>query len=254
MLKFYKLFKSLASKHRSFQANLILGHFLVLTAGAINAGGFFIFQQYTSHMTGILSLAADSLASEDWRIAVFLLSYILQFIVGASVTTLIVLKARKHCLYSQYALPLLLEALMLICLFWLMMKYEIDQIPIPIIISAVCFLMGVQNALITKISKAVIRTTHVTGMATDLGIGIGRILFERKNRRQEKIFAKVHTSLITSFLIGGIIGAFGFKYFGISTMYPMAVIIIIITLPHIIADFRFYVRYKSFKSRKLNYK
>ena len=40
-----------------------------------------------------------------------------------------------------------------------------------------CYIMGLQNAVITKISNAEIRTTHITGLVTDLGIEIGKMLY-----------------------------------------------------------------------------
>ena len=51
-----------------------------------------------------------------------------------------------------------------------------------------CYLMGLQNALITKISRAEIRTTHVTGLVTDIGIEMGKLIYWNKNKDESVEF------------------------------------------------------------------
>ena len=53
-------------KRRDASSNALLGFFLASIAGAINAGGYFIVEHYTSHMTGIISAAADSIAVSEY--------------------------------------------------------------------------------------------------------------------------------------------------------------------------------------------
>jgi uncharacterized membrane protein YoaK (UPF0700 family) len=109
MMKYWKL----AGKHRKGHRNLTLGLILAMIAGAINAGGFVLVMRYTSHMTGIISLVANSAVIGEYDTAISLVSFIVCFIFGATCTTLIALFARRYNLHSQFALPLLLEALSL---------------------------------------------------------------------------------------------------------------------------------------------
>ncbi len=82
-----------------------------------------------------------------------------------------------------------------------------------------CFTMGLQNAIITKISDAVIRTTHLTGMVTDIGIVLGRMAYRGSNGAATTVSVELNklgllSSLVALFFVGGVIGAFGFKHAG----------------------------------------
>ena len=104
----------LTSTHRSQRTNYQLGAYLAFVAGTINAGGFLAISQYTSHMTGIISSIGDNLALQDVIPVLGGLSMLFSFILGSLVSTIMVSWGRRHRIYSEYALPLLLEALLLL--------------------------------------------------------------------------------------------------------------------------------------------
>lgn len=219
----------LAGKRRTIESNKTLGHSLAFIAGAINAGGFMVVGQYTSHMTGIISLAADRIALNQWASSVAMLFYIFCFICGAATTTILIIWGRNHHLHSRYALPFAMEALLLIIFGIVNSGYIFSEhYHLSYIIALLCFLMGLQNAVITKITDTTIRTTHITGMSTDIGIEIGRIIYSvlgnklpRVQYNKEKII--LHLSIVSLFLIGGVTGAYGFKYIGFSFVLPLAI-------------------------------
>ncbi|MBK7300111.1 MAG: DUF1275 domain-containing protein [Moraxellaceae bacterium] len=105
-----------------------------------------------------------------------------------------------------------------------------------------CFLMGLQNALITKISNAEVRTTHVTGLLTDIGIELGKLFYWNKHPHSSNrpvVIANrkkltVHLSLVCSFFIGGLMGAMGFKYLGFISTLPLAIMIACISIAPIL--------------------
>jgi len=105
-------------------------------------------------------------------------------------------------------------------------------------VALLCYVMGLQNALITKISNAEIRTTHVTGLVTDVGISIGRAIYQRGNRfdldeatiRGQRQRFRTQAALIGCFFAGGVVGAFGFKYVGYSMVIPLAAVLATIAL------------------------
>jgi uncharacterized membrane protein YoaK (UPF0700 family) len=82
----------LTGKRRTLASNQKLGRILAFIAGFINAGGFFIIQQYTSHMTGILSLAAYDIALGKFSASLIMIGFIICFLFGASTTTILVIK------------------------------------------------------------------------------------------------------------------------------------------------------------------
>jgi uncharacterized membrane protein YoaK (UPF0700 family) len=231
----------LTGKRRNANNNASLGVLLAFLAGAINAGGFFLVNNYTSHMTGIISAAADNIAVGEYFNALLMIFYIICFVLGAMFTALITLVAKKYHLNSQYALPLILEAL-IIAVFSLLWIFT--DIQIPYFISALCFLMGLQNALIAKASSAIIRTTHISGMATDLGIEIGRYIFFRRGSDIASNLnnAKRHIAIISFFFIGGILGAISVKSIGVYTFLALSTMLALITFPIVFKDLAIYVK------------
>jgi uncharacterized membrane protein YoaK (UPF0700 family) len=101
--------------------------------------------------------------------------------------------------------------------------------------------MGLQNAVITKISKAEIRTTHITGLVTDLGIELGKLFYMNRSNPAEPVLAnrqrlRVQGSLVLGFLLGGLVGALGFKHGGYITTLPLAALLWILCLRPMLSD------------------
>ena len=94
--------------------SVLLGVALAFVAGAINAGGFLAVREYTSHMTGIVSSAADHLVLGDSDLVLAALGALLSFLLGAACTAILVNYIRRRGLHSGFALPLLLEAVLLL--------------------------------------------------------------------------------------------------------------------------------------------
>ena len=233
----------LVGRHRTVAGNRHLGWVLSFNAGAINAGGFLAVQQYTSHVTGMVSALADHLALGEMGLVVDAAAGVLFFLLGSITSTLMVNLARHKGMASEYALPLLLEAALILC-FGLMgaqlNRYEGLLVPFTVVL--LCFIMGLQNAVVTKLSRSVIRTTHLTGTVTDLGIELGRLLYPNHDPAYQ-----VHASgdrmltlsgLLLSYLVGGIAGAFGFKFLGYVSTVPLAVALAVLAVVPAIDDLR----------------
>ena len=243
----------LASQHRTQGTNQLLGTLLAFNAGAVNAGGLLVVGVYTSHMTGFASMLADQLVLGQMALALGALGSLLAFVSGAAITALMVNWARQHHLRSEYALPLMLEAVLLL-VFGLMGATMGRQTPfaVPLTVLVLAFTMGLQNALVTKISAAQMRTTHMTGVITDLGIELGKLLYW--NRRPEtpisvtdtqpapvhadRFKLKLYGTLLLSFFTGGLVGATGFRYLGFVWVLPFATLLLLASLPPLVADIR----------------
>lgn len=239
--------RKLSGLHRTRQADVHLGLTLAFIGGAINAGAFVMVNQYTSHMTGVVSSIADGLMLGDMRFALSALGSLICFMVGAAITELMVNWARGRRLQSEYALPLILEAVLL-----LVMSYfgrEMHQhmgLFISFSIMALCFMMGLQNAIITRISNAVIRTTHVTGIVTDIGMEFGKMLFwNRKVSQDDETYVKANrqklfllSSLLIAFFIGACAGVYAFQKLGYNTMYIIAAVLLLLAVMPVIDDLR----------------
>lgn len=239
--------RRLTGLQRSLRADVHLGLSLAFIAGAINAGGFVAVNQYTSHMTGIISSVADGLALGDFGFALAAIGSLLCFIFGAACTELMVNWARGRRLQSEYALPLMLEAILLLVFGFLGKElHEHMGLFISFTVMLLCFMMGLQNAIITRISNAVIRTTHVTGIVTDIGIEFGKMLFwNRYVDKEDEAYVRANRgklwlliNLLVMFFLGGVAGAFSFKVIGYLTTVFIAGALFLLAIMPIVDDFR----------------
>jgi uncharacterized membrane protein YoaK (UPF0700 family) len=240
--------RKLSGKERSRDANQHLGIVLAGVAGAINAGGFLAVHRYTSHMSGILSETADSLVLGAYEATLAGLGALTCFLAGAACSTIMVFYARRHHMKSEFAQPLLLEAFLLLC-FGLLgdQLTHIDGLFVSVTVMLLSFIMGLQNALITKISNAEIRTTHVTGIITDIGIELGKLVYWNgsASRQEQRVLADrdhltILTMLLLAFFLGGILGAIGFKHLGYIATVPLAVLLVMLASIPIVDDLQSY--------------
>lgn len=226
---------SLTSRTRNQRSNMLLGAILAFVAGAVNAGGFLAVGYYTSHMTGVVSSIADFLALDEIAKAGVSLMFLMSFITGAAVTSIVINYARSRSYASEFAAAILLESFFLF-LFGVLQWQWVDSplVSATVLISLLCFIMGLQNAIITKISNAEIRTTHVTGLVTDIGIELGRYTYYYGSGSRDMALnpgkLRLHSLLLSCFLIGGICGAVSFKHTHGLIIFPLAALLMIVAL------------------------
>jgi uncharacterized membrane protein YoaK (UPF0700 family) len=239
--------RALVDRERSDRSNRHLAGFLAFIAGAVNAGGFLAVRQYTSHMSGIVSAMADNVALGDVALILDGAGALLSFILGAAASAMLINWARRQRLRSEYAFPLLLEAALLVC-FGLLGQHlgAREWLFVPLTVSLLCFMMGLQNAMITKLSRAEIRTTHVTGMVTDIGIELGKLFYwnaARQDPSAPRVLAnrpklRVLSLLVSLFFFGGIAGALGFKHVGFVSTLPLAALLTLLAAVPVMDDIR----------------
>ncbi|MFN3724036.1 MAG: YoaK family protein [Paracoccaceae bacterium] len=228
-----RLARAVVAHRRSTGSDLVLATALAAIAGAANAGGFFALGQYTSHMTGYLSQLADNLAVLNlWIVFVSGLA-IAAFVAGAGLSTILINLARAHALRQQFAWPLAVQGAFLFCFaFGGIFNSEAGRL---FSLACLCFIMGMQNATITKISGARIRTTHATGMITDIGIEVGRaclwLVRPGLGVRVDRAKLRILIRLVAAFLGGGVIGALGYGQIGFFFSMPLALILLAISVP-----------------------
>jgi uncharacterized membrane protein YoaK (UPF0700 family) len=227
---------------------------LAFIAGAMNAGAYLAVSQYTSHMTGIVSSAADGVALGNFRLALAGMGALACFIIGSAVSEVLIMWGRNHDMHSEYALPLTLEAILLL-VFGVLGKYGQDFIGlfVSITVMLLCFTMGLQNAIITRISNALIRTTHMTGIATDIGIELGRMCYwNRKVDKEDTAYIRANrdrlslfVNLLLMFFVGGVMGALGFKHIGYWSTVPLALILLILAIVPVLDEINHRARRSS---------
>lgn len=243
--------RRLTAVSRSPQANRHLAYFLTFTAGAVNAGGFLAVQQYTSHMSGIVSMMADHMALGGMIVVLQGLAALLSFLAGAASSAFLINFGRRSHLASEYALPLLLEAALLLGFGLLGANLEtLRWFYVPGTVMLLCYIMGLQNAMITKVSRSEIRTTHVTGMVTDIGIELGKLFYWNVAKgdaqtmppvRADRTKLTVLSLMVTLFFVGGVTGAYSFFHFGFGSTWPLALLLTLLAVVPIADDIRSFI-------------
>ena len=232
--------RRLTTRERTEAANRHLARYLAFVAGAANAGGLLAVHQYTSHMSGIVSTVAGDASVGSFALAADGCAAVASFLTGSFCTTVFIRWGKRQQLHSQYALPLLAEAVLLF-LFGMTGRVFTGE-PVLGTVMLLCFTMGLQNAMITKISDATIRTTHLTGMITDIGISLGRLALPTPQNptipAQELSHRRLLSSLVLSFSLGGVTGTLGFTHLGFLFTLPLSVILITLGVMPAIDDLR----------------
>lgn len=216
---------------------------LAAIAGALNTAGFYAVGLYSSHMTGNVSALADYLALADLSLAAVHLTLIVTFISGAVVSALLINAGRRRQIAGIYAFSILAEAVLLAALggadVWLS---EVGRS--PLLAYGLSFIMGLQNAVVTRISNARIRTTHVTGMVTDIGIELGNLadLAWHRGQRGRQDAAEynkdklwLHGVTVLAFLGGGMIAVLTYKSYRSYLLFGAALLLLLLALPGIVA-------------------
>ncbi|ANT62133.1 hypothetical protein AYJ57_17015 [Salipiger sp. CCB-MM3] len=198
---------------RTRRVDLLLAGLLSSIAGALNAVGFLIAGSFTANMTGNVSALADHLAHGELLPALAFAALTAAFVCGAWLAALGVQWGTRRRIGAIYALAIAAEAALLLALGAALIDAPGDGSE-PLLVLGLSFVMGLQNAVTTMISSARVRTTHVSGMATDIGIGLAALLGGETARREALPKLTLHGLTLGCFALGGIAGALLFGYVG----------------------------------------
>ena len=191
-------------KTRTVKHNLQIASLLSFVAGIVNVAGFLAVKQLTTNVTGHFAYFVDEVFQVHfWKGLVYFL-YILFFFLGAFISSLLVEYVAIKNENKTYILPIVIEIVLL--LFVATLGKNLIEHYANFIVCILLFAMGLQNSLVTKISDATVRTTHLTGLFTDLGIELSQLFFYKKALQKIKLFAsiKLRLTIIIFFFIGGI--------------------------------------------------
>jgi diguanylate cyclase (GGDEF)-like protein len=201
---------------RSVKKNATLAGYLAFVAGFVNSGGFVMSRSFTSHITGSVGRFSDDLATKQNDAALFAALLVLMFFVGAVAASLTIESAAFRQKAHAYGVALLMEGTILLAFILVAGFFHATHArALDLGAALLCFAMGMQNSLVTRLSGAVVRTTHLTGVVTDLGIEAARWLrWYRGHRRGIEALprpqgkALLLLTIICAFTMGGISGAF----------------------------------------------
>jgi len=216
-------------KKRTLKHNLKLSSLLSFVAGIVNVSGLFAIQRLTTNVTGHFAFFADEVAKKNFLQAFVYLLYILSFFFGAFFSNTLVEIVSKYNARLANSISVSIEILILTMVAFAPGEFISGQA--NVIACLLLFSMGLQNALVTYLSNSVVRTTHLTGLFTDLGIEVSQLLFYKKEEEQKKLTSsiKLRSTIICFFFLGGVLGGAGYLLVGIKILL-MAVLTLILAL------------------------
>lgn len=202
--------------------NMALWCFLAFQAGAINAGGFLACTVFVSHTTGFATLFGAQFALGNFDAAIGLLTVPMFFLLGSMISAYFVDRRILKGKLPRYNFLFGAIGVILILVTGLGGGGNFSVFGADLVISKnfsmlalLCLASGIQNAAITSASGALIRTTHLTGMTTDLGIGFVRVFSKNQPKAALEIEMRnnrIRISLIGSFIFGSTVAAFLFYH------------------------------------------
>lgn len=211
-------------KNRTYFHNLKLASALSLVAGIVNIVGVLSVRVLTTNITGHFAFFSEEILLYHYTTALTYFIFILCFLGGAFCSSFMVEFSSGRKMFRPHFIPLIIEILILG--FVGIAGDQTLEIAIPpnAIAGLLLFAMGVQNSLVTRVSQSVVRTTHLTGLFTDLGIELSKLFFkERKNeKKQLKKNIALKLVIIACFFSGCIMGGWGYSMIRLKVLLATA--------------------------------
>ncbi len=214
-------------KHKFDQApdGIVIFHWFMLSfnGGCINAGGFLATGKFVSHVTGFATLFGVDIMTSQVAAAISMLTVPLFFLLGSFIAGLLIDRPMDQGKRPHFDWVMGLSA---ICLLgaaaggfsnfggfgdFLRLKHAF------LLLAMLCLASGLQNGAITASSLRSVRTTHLTGITTDLGLGLARLFtfnLEKEKYQKEVRSNQLRIGSIVSFVLGSAVGAFIFLKLG----------------------------------------
>lgn len=200
--------------------NQILWLILAFQSGFMNAGGFLAVHRFVSHVTGYGSYVGVALAQKQYLGAFEMALAPLFFLAGAIVAGWIV--DRRMILGQTPKIEEGIITLAVLNLIIYMGEFSeyLGTFGEPLVLQRdflllfiLCFACGLQNGLFSGATKGQIRTTHLTGPITDIGLNISKIFTLQAGtpeRAQLSAMNWLRVKIVAAFSSGSLIAALVF--------------------------------------------
>lgn len=191
--------------------NMAIWFSLAFQAGTINIGGYLACHRFVTHTTGFATLFGAEIAKGNIRTALGMFTVPLFFLTGSMIAGIFVDRRINQGLRPHYSIVMFLMAINMLFVLLLGINNNFGIFGSELLLeqdyyllALLCLTSGLQNGTITVASSAVVRTTHLTGITTDLGIGLVRALTQsyRLPRREEIQANWMRLGIILSYILG----------------------------------------------------
>ncbi|MBL7950947.1 MAG: DUF1275 domain-containing protein [Flavobacteriales bacterium] len=195
------------NEQRTIGDNLKLGVLSAFAAGMTNVAALVLFFSFASNITGHFAILASEIANGKWYQVAVVFLWVFLFLLGSFISNLFVIHGDKRRRLLNHALPLTMEILCLVGVgYYGHFHYTETLMETELLVALLLFAMGLQNGLTASISNFAVKTTHLTGLTTDLAIHLSmatkKFWREKPEVRQKLVLL---TSIAVAYIAGGIV-------------------------------------------------
>lgn len=211
-------------KNRTYFHNLKLASALSFVAGIVNIAGVLSIRVLTTNITGHFAFFSEEILLTHYSEALTYLVFIVCFLGGTFCSSFMVEFSSGRRMFRPHLIPLITEILIVGFVGIAGDKTWGFSISPYSIAGLLLFAMGAQNSLVTRVSQSVVRTTHLTGLFTDLGIELSKLFFKERENEKKQLKKNITLKLviIACFFSGCILGGFGYRMIGLKVLLATA--------------------------------
>ncbi|QKJ29049.1 DUF1275 domain-containing protein [Mucilaginibacter mali] len=219
-----------AKENRTLKENLLLASSTAFVSGVTNVAGVIAFLAFTSNITGHVANLAKHVVEQNLREILVFFVWLLLFFAGAFISNFIVRSMEDKSKYRAHSIPIIIE---IIVLFGVAIYgyhfYDETRLEREMVIGAILFSMGLQNSLVSNISGGLIKTSHLTGLFTDLGADVAEVTHPKTtNTHAAKNRVVIRLTILTFYFIGGVAGGFFFDLYDFRIFFCIPLILLTI--------------------------
>lgn len=207
-----------------------MGTLTAFTAGTINIASLLIFLSFTSNVTGHYAILAAEISKGNWGQVGVVGLWIFLFFLGGFVSNFIVINFNRKSKYLAHATPLMLE---IVCLMFVgiygQFYYQKTLEETEYLVAVMLFATGLQNGLTASISNFSVKTTHLTGTTTDLGI-LFSMFTQKKFRKNGELVAraKLLSSIMVAYVLGAVFSGLTYYYLEFRVFYVISLCLLVV--------------------------
>ena len=219
-----------ARDERTLKENLLLASSTAFVSGTVNVAGAIVLLAFTTNITGHVANLAGHIIEQNFGDFLVVLAWLMSFLVGAFISSFLIRSLSHRSHYYAHAMPVVLEIVVLLFVaiygsnFYSGIKPERE-----LLTGVILFSMGLQNSMVSTLSGGLIKSSHLTGLFTDLGGDIAEWLHpasEQKEATRNKIF--IRFTILFFYFLGGLTGAYFFDRYAFVIFYFIPLILLLI--------------------------
>lgn len=210
--------------------NLMLASSTAFVSGGINVASVIAFLAFTANVTGHVAKLAHNMAEQNIRELTVFMVWLALFFLGAFSANFIIRSLEPKSLYRAHSTPVVIEiVILLLVAFYGNHFYQETQQEREIVIGALLFAMGLQNSMVSTVSGGLVKTTHLTGLFTDLGSEISEYIHPRVHNKQAlKSKIAIRLTVLAFYVLGGVAGGYFFNRYDFAIFYVFPFILLTI--------------------------